>query len=73
MKKIFQSQITSRKLEKKDNQEKTDDNLTDEDEFNLSLAKMEEEIRPKIINILEFLIKIIQNLKNIKVSNLSVY
>ena len=58
------------KVEKKDNQEKTDDNLTDEDEFNLSLAKMEEEIRPKIISILELLIKIIQNLKNIKVSNL---
>ncbi len=45
------------KLEKKDNQEKTEDNLTDEDEFNLSLAKMEEEIRPKIINILELLNK----------------
>ena len=43
------------KVEKKDAQEKTDDNLTDEDEFNLSLAKMEEEIRPKIISILELL------------------
>ena len=63
MKKIFQSRITSRKLEKKDNQEKTDDNLTDEDEFNLSLAKMEEEIRPKIISILELLNKNYSKLK----------
>ena len=51
------------KVEKKDNQEKTDENLTDEDEFNLSLAKMEEEIRPKIINILEFLNKNYSKLK----------
>ena len=27
---------------------------TDDDEFNVSLAKMEEEIKPKIINILDF-------------------
>ena len=51
------------KLEKKDNQEKTEENLTDEDEFNLSLAKMEEEIRPKIINILELLNKNYSKLK----------
>jgi len=51
------------KAEKKDTQEKTDDNLTDEDEFNLSLAKMEEEIRPKIISILELLNKNYSKLK----------
>ena len=51
------------KAEKKDTQEKTEDNLTDEDEFNLSLAKMEEEIRPKIISILELLNKNYSKLK----------
>ena len=30
---------------------------TDDDEFNVSLAKMEEEIKPKIINILDSLNK----------------
>ena len=51
------------KAEKKDTQEKTDDTLTDEDEFNISLAKMEEEIRPKIISILELLNKNYSKLK----------
>ena len=54
---------SKQKVEKKDAQEKTDDNLTDEDEFNLSLAKMEEEIRPKIISILELLNKNYSKLK----------
>ena len=51
------------KVEKKESQEKTEENLIDEDEFNLSLAKMEEEIRPKIINILELLNKNYSKLK----------
>ena len=37
--------------------EKTDENPVDEDEFNVSLAKMEEEIKPKILKILESLKK----------------
>ena len=44
------------KDEKKD-EDKTQEVATDDDEFNVSLAKMEEEIKPKIINILESLNK----------------
>ncbi len=33
-------------------QESSEENTTEEDEFNISLAKMEEEIKPKIINII---------------------
>ena len=42
--------------EKKD-EKKAEENSSDDDEFNVSLAKMEEEIKPKIINILESLNK----------------
>ena len=42
--------------EKKD-EKKEEENSSDDDEFNVSLAKMEEEIKPKIINILESLNK----------------
>ena len=42
--------------EKKD-EEKDEESPSDDDEFNVSLAKMEEEIKPKIINILESLNK----------------
>ena len=41
----------------KDEKTKEDENPTDDDEFNVSLAKMEEEIKPKIISILESLNK----------------
>ena len=40
-------------IKKEDDNNKEDENSsTDEDEFNVSLAKMEEEIKPKILNIL---------------------
>ena len=42
---------------KKDNEKKDNESPADDDEFNVSLAKMEEEIKPKIINILESLTK----------------
>ena len=47
------------KEEKKDKtgEKKEDDTTTEDDEFNVSLAKMEEEIKPKIINILDSLNK----------------
>ena len=47
------------KEEKKDKNEdkKEEETTTEDDEFNVSLAKMEEEIKPKIINILESLNK----------------
>jgi len=43
--------------EKKDDEKKDENNSNDDDEFNVSLAKMEEEIKPKILNILESLNK----------------
>ena len=43
--------------EKKDDQKKAEESSSDDDEFNVSLAKMEEEIKPKIINILDSLNK----------------
>jgi RNA polymerase primary sigma factor len=46
------------KIKKEKNDEvKTSEQPAEEDEFNVSLAKMEEEIKPKIINILETLNK----------------
>jgi len=41
----------------KDLKKEGDDSSTDDDEFNVSLAKMEEEIKPKIISILDSLNK----------------
>ncbi len=43
--------------EKKEEEKKEEENPADDDEFNISLAKMEEEIKPKIINILDSLNK----------------
>ena len=49
---------TKDKKDKDDNSKKEESNSTnDDDEFNVSLAKMEEEIKPKILNILESLNK----------------
>ena len=68
--KINKKNNQKKEKEKTDNSEKTDVNTNaEDDEFNVSLAKMEEEIKPKIINILDSLNKIIQNLKNIKLKN----
>ena len=49
---------------------KEDNNSNDEDEFNVSLAKMEEEIKPKIINILESLSKNYSKLKKYQIEKL---
>ena len=43
--------------EKKNDEKKDENNSNDDDEFNVSLAKMEEEIKPKILNILDSLNK----------------
>ncbi len=48
---------SEKKEEKKDNEKKAEENTVEDDEFNVSLAKMEEEIKPKIINILDSLNK----------------
>ncbi len=45
------------KTKEKEDEKKEDVAPVEEDEFNVSLAKMEEEIRPKIINIIDVLTK----------------
>ncbi len=49
---------------------KDEANPVDDDEFNLSLAKMEEEIKPKILQILESLNKNYSKLKKYQIENL---
>ncbi len=57
--------------EKIDEQDKKDDSATTEDdEFNVSLAKMEEEIKPKIISILESLNKNYSKLQKYQIEKL---
>ena len=51
------------KENKKEGEKKQEEASAEEDEFNVSLAKMEEEIRPKIINILDSLNKNYSKLK----------
>ncbi len=58
----------SREEDVKTEQEET--SQTDDDEFNVSLAKMEEEIKPKIINILESLKKNYSKLQKYQVEKL---
>ena len=55
---------------KKNELENKEENNTEEDEFNVSLAKMEEEIKPKIINILESLNKNYEKLKKYQIEKL---
>ena len=57
----------------KDNNEKTPEEkaeVTEEDEFNLSLAKMEEEIKPRILKLLESLNKNYSKLQKYQKENL---
>ena len=63
---------TKTKKEKKDDLEnkKEESTSSEDDEFNVSLAKMEEEIKPKIINILGSLDKNYLKLKKYQVENL---
>ena len=67
----------NKKLKQKKDKEKTDEtnkkeesSNSDDDEFNVSLAKMEEEIKPKIINILESLNKNYSKLQKYQVEKL---
>ncbi len=66
------------KSNKDQNKEKDDENKNDEDntsndddEFNVSLAKMEEEIKPKILSILESLNKNYSKLKKYQIEKLN--
>ena len=64
--KINKKTKQKKEKEKEDSNEKKDENNNEDDEFNVSLAKMEEEIKPKILNILDSLNKNYSKLKNIK-------
>ena len=46
-----------------EDEKKTEEVITEDDEFNVSLAKMEEEIKPKIVNIIDTLSKNYQKLQ----------
>ena len=56
--------------EKKEDIDKKENTGNDDDEFNVSLAKMEEEIKPKIINILDSLNKNYSKLQKYQVEKL---
>ena len=63
---------SKQKKEKAEDSEKKDENSSsDDDEFNVSLAKMEEEIKPKIINILESLNKNYSKLQKYQIEKLN--
>jgi RNA polymerase primary sigma factor len=70
--KINKKDKQKKEKEKKDEvTEKTGENTnSDDDEFNVSLAKMEEEIKPKIINILESLNKNYSKLQKYQIEKL---
>ena len=56
--------------EEENKEENKEVNNTEDDEFNVSLAKMEEEIKPKIINILTSLNKNYEKLKKYQIEKL---
>ena len=69
----IEKKAKDKKSKSKDNQEtkKDEENSSnDDDEFNVSLAKMEEEIKPKIINILDSLNKNYSKLKKYQTEKL---
>ena len=69
--KINKKTKSKKEKEKIDDAEKKEENTTSEDdEFNVSLAKMEEEIKPKIINILDSLNKNYSKLQKYQVEKL---
>ena len=70
---IKEKKSAAKKSEQKEENEKNKDEkeeTTEEDEFNLSLAKMEEEIKPKILNLLESLNKNYLKLQKYQKENL---
>ncbi len=56
-KKTAEKKLKAKETDEKKQEDKDKTEVTEEDEFNLSLAKMEEEIKPKILNLLESLNK----------------
>ena len=69
--KINKKTNSKKEKDKAENTDKKDENTSsDDDEFNVSLAKMEEEIKPKIINILDSLNKNYSKLQKYQVEKL---
>ena len=70
--KVSKKTKSKNEKDKKDEEEKKEEETSnnEEDEFNLSLAKMEEEIKPKIINILDSLNKNYSKLKKYQLEKL---
>ena len=69
--KINKKTKEKKEKEKIDDQDKKDENTNaDDDEFNVSLAKMEEEIKPKIIKILDSLNKNYSKLQKYQIEKL---
>ena len=68
--KINKSSKQKKEKVKTDEENKKEEaGASDDDEFNVSLAKMEEEIKPKIINILDSLNKNYEKLRKISKEN----
>ena len=70
---IKEKKSSAKKSEPKEENEKNKDEkeeTTEEDEFNMSLAKMEEEIKPKILNLLDSLNKNYLKLQKYQKENL---
>ena len=68
--KINKKSKAKKDKEKIEDKEKKDENNNEDDEFNISLAKMEEEIKPKIINILDSLNKNYSKLQKYQIEKL---
>ena len=62
--------VKKEKEDDKDDDKKEESSTNEDDEFNVSLAKMEEEIKPKIINILDSLNKNYSKLQKYQVEKL---
>jgi len=69
-KKLKLKKEKSKTSEEENKEENKEVNNTEDDEFNVSLAKMEEEIKPKIINILTSLNKNYEKLKKYQIEKL---
>ena len=66
-----ENKVKEKKAKSNEDKKEEDENSSnDDDEFNVSLAKMEEEIKPKIINILDSLNKNYSKLKKYQVEKL---
>ena len=68
--KVNKKEKLKKEKDKNDNLEKKGESTSEDDEFNVSLAKMEEEIKPKILNILESLKKNYSKLQKYQIEKL---